>query len=242
MQLLLASNFNNSKKDDNGNRIAVALPDVNDFLSNIKKRIKKYDNVLFVVSNPSDFANNDFYGDLFFSALDLSGLQFKQKVILDGRNEDKARDLVNDSDIIFIAGGNTGQQNEFFKRINLQKHLSGYANLIVGASAGAMNLCNIVAILPDDMQNINIGDSDTYFTSGMGFFDRIIIPHFNGKESKYKRGGADAFEALLQLSNNEEFIAFNDDSYLLVDDNQIRCCGDIYKITKGVSVRVDSLD
>lgn len=118
MNLILASSLNNSKKDELGNWYAIALPNKYQFLPNIKKYISKYESVVFVANDPSDYEVTDEYANLFFSFIDLSNLKFDKKIILDNRNKDKAKEIIENADLIFLSGDSVYNQQAFLKKLN----------------------------------------------------------------------------------------------------------------------------
>ncbi|MDR0849912.1 MAG: Type 1 glutamine amidotransferase-like domain-containing protein [Christensenellaceae bacterium] len=229
MKLILASDFNNIQKDQQGNKYAVPFADSNLFLTNIKKYTLRYKNLVFIVSNPETLEINNFYGNLLFESLKLSKIDFEKKTILDNRNKNDAPEIIKDADLIFLSGGKVDIQSKFLNEINLNEHLKNYTGLLVGASSGAMNLCNRVVSFPENLEEINKNSLSKYFLNGLGFFDKIIIPHFDGENKKYTRGGTDAMKYLLELSVGNEIIAFNNDSYIFLAD-RIQYFGNIYII------------
>ncbi len=187
MKIILASSFNNTAKDENGKKYAVAIPDVNHFLTNLRKYTFKFDCVVMVANDPTDFETTDLYASLLFQSLKLSGLDFKTKVVFDNRNKDHAKEIFANADLIFLSGGEVDVQNKFFKNIEMGKLLRISTGLIVGGSAGAMNLCKTVLCFP-------------HFIKGVGFWNKIIVPHFDGANKFYKRNDTDEFNNLMDLS------------------------------------------
>lgn len=222
MKMILASSFNNYQKDKYGNKKPVALPNNNKFLFTIISNIKNINNVVLVVSDPTNIVMNDFFADLLFNSLSLSGLCFKNKIILDNRNKEDALEIIKNADLIFLAGGSVKIQSKFFSEINFKKILSEFNGLVVAGSAGAMNLCKTT---------VNFEEKN--FIPGIGMFDKIIIPHFDGKNRKYLRDGKDALNDLLDLSDKKEIIAFDNDSFIFKDENETKYFGEFYIIKNG---------
>lgn len=146
---------------------------------------------------------------------------------MDDRNKKVAEDIMKRSDVAFLAGGDTKTQLKFFDDINFRKILARYDGLVVGASAGAMNLCKLVACFPDDLNRINY---DKLLTKGLGFYDKVLIPHFDGENLIYKRNDEDALDHLLELSERRELLAFDNDAFILVDGDMARFFGNFYVI------------
>ena len=233
MAFILASSFNSNETDAEGNRFAVAMPDI--FVTDIRRYVKKFDNLVYVCSDPDLHEVTDYRGGLVFDSLDLSGLKFVNKVIIDGRNKEKAVELIKSADLVLLAGGRVDLQIKFFKEIGLREILENYKGLVIGGSAGAMNLCEIVFCFPESST-----DAKGFFFEGMGFYDKIVIPHFDGKNQRYTHeSDIDVVSHILQHSHGREFIAYDDDSYIVVRGNDIRYVGSFYTIRDG---RVQKFD
>ncbi|MEK7526698.1 MAG: Type 1 glutamine amidotransferase-like domain-containing protein [Patescibacteria group bacterium] len=224
MKIILASSFNNIAKTEDGKKYAVAISDDNQFLTNLKKYIPKFDSAVMVANDPTDFDTTDFYSDLLFQSLELSGLDFKTKVVFDNRNKDLAEEIFANADLIFLAGGKVDVQSVFFKDIKMAKLLRSNKALIVGGSAGAMNLCETVLNFPN-------------FIKGIGLCDKIIVPHFDGANKSYKRDGNDEYDNLMALSVNQELIGIDEHSYLLLTDKEVKPFGNIYRIIDKICQR-----
>ncbi len=217
MKIILASSFNNIAKDESGKKYAVPMSDDNLFLTNLRKYTPKLDCVVMVANDPTDFKTTDFYADLLFQSLKLSGLDFKTKVVFDYRNKDHAQEIFSNANLIFLSGGKVDVQNEFFKNVEMAKLLKTSSGLIVGGSAGAMNLCETVLCFPN-------------FITGIGLWNKIIIPHFDGVNKLYKRDDIDEYDNLMDLSIGRELIGIDENSYLLIIDNEVTSFGNIYRV------------
>ncbi len=217
MKIIFASSFNNIAKDKNGNKHAVPMSDNNLFLTNLRKYTPKFDCVVMVANDPTSFEITDFYADLLFQSLKLSELYFKTKVVFDNRNKDRAKEIFSNADLIFLSGGKVDVQNEFFNEVKMGYLLRTSTGLIVGGSAGAMNLCETVLCFPN-------------FIKGIGLWDKIIVPHFDGENKLYKRDNFDEFNNLMDLSIGRELIGIDEKSYLLMIDKEVIPFGNIYRV------------
>ena len=237
MAIILASSFNCTKKCRNSDkRRAIPITDVNAYLTNIKKFVQKYDNFVLIANDPSDCEMNDYRFGLVCQSLEMSGLIFKNKTFLDNRNKRKAKEIISNADLIFLQGGCLPCQLEFFARIGLKKLIQQHNGLIVGSSAGAMNLCQTVFNYPEVAEEIDDRQGNEFFLRGLGFYNQIFVPHFDGKKKRYCACTTD-FDPLrdyiLPLSHGREFIACNDGAYILLDGGAAQYFGDFYLIKDG---------
>jgi hypothetical protein len=226
MKIIFASSFNNTAKDENGKKYAVAISDANHFLTNLRKYTPKFDCVIIVANDPTDFETTDLYANLLFQSLKMSGLDFKTKIVFDNRNKNQAKEIFAKTDLIFLSGGEVGVQNVFFKNIKMGELLRSSMGLVVGGSAGAMNLCKTVLCFPN-------------FIKGIGLWDKIIIPHFDGANKHYWRNDNDKYNELMDLSVGRELIGIDDSSYLLLTDKEVRPFGNIYRIINRICQRFE---
>lgn len=217
MKIIFASSFNNIAKDETGNKHAIAMSDVYHFVTNLRKYTPKFDCVVIVANDPATFEITDFYAGLLFQSLKLSGFDFKTKTVFDNRNKDRGKEIFAEADLIFISGGKVDSQNAFFKDVEMGELLRASSGLIVGGSAGAMNLCETVLSFPN-------------FIKGVGLWDKIIVPHFDGVNKIYKRGDNDEYNNLMDLSVDRELTGIDENSYLLLTDKDVKPFGNVFRI------------
>jgi len=233
MAIILAGRLNASIKDKQGGRQIIPLEDTNMILTNIKKYTPKYESVAFVANNPADERENDDFSNMYFESLEKTGLVFKNKTVLDDRNREQSGEIIENADLIILCGGNIPKQNEFFWQIGMKKFLTATKGLIIGISAGAMNLCEKTFCLPESRDELN---THLWF-DGLGFFDRVIVPHFNGVTTR-PFNGINVDEYTFHKSYEYELLCFPNESYILLDEKGVHYFGDFYmiknsKISKG---------
>ena len=80
---ILTSTLETHIKNDEGVRIPIAMPNTNKILDNIKKYVKSYDRMVMVANGQYNFEENDSRAKILFDSMDMTGLKFKEKIILD---------------------------------------------------------------------------------------------------------------------------------------------------------------
>ncbi len=169
---------------------------------------------MMLASDPTAYEKNDQFLQLDRQALTLSGLHFQKYLVLDNRNKDKVKTVLDKTSLIFLSGGNTHQQNQFFSAIDLGKHLKDIDCPIVGISAGAMNCGNAVINSSEKSKNPDL----PLILKGMGISQYTIIPHFEKKQKN-----PDEMKLIIQVSQKMKIYALQDGSYLLNDTIYGRC-------------------
>ena len=219
MVLFLTSNIGGIKKE-NGQKIPVEFYSKNQFLLNMKKSLKSNKKFVLIASNPFNFEQNDKFLEMDIEALKLSGLSFDEYLILDNRNKTKIPEVLKDSSLIFLCGGNTYIQNQFFNEINLKKYIKGLDATIVGISAGAINSAEEVFNSPEKEDEL----SNPYILVGLGLTEFNIEPHFDINSNNTIQ-----IKSILDESYNRVIYGLPDGSY--IEGNKVY--GRCYKIYKG---------
>ncbi len=222
---------------ENGETIRKEIDKSNTFRDNLTKSLKKCDNFLFICNNPKYHESHLKSANMIFEALKEAGLPFKNCDVLDGENYNQAESLVKNADLIFLAGGKLKCQLKFFKKIGLKELLLESNAVVLGVSAGAMNLGEIGYNYPENRREVIFNKK---YLSGLGFYDFVIIPHFVEESGNlYCPKNVNLLKKYyLPDSQNQTFYALPNGSYILVDDKECRLYGEVYKIEKGEVVRI----
>lgn len=177
MKCILCSRLDLYDKDEFENKNPKNFGNKNRILDNIKKHTKKHDNFLFVTNNEFDSEATDVYANGTFKSFEMT-LPFKNYRILDSRTLGEIDTLISDADFIFFCGGHLPTQNKFFNDINLREKIKNTEALIIGASAGAMNMADIVYSIPEIEGESNDPDFKREL-KGLGLTDINVLPHYD---------------------------------------------------------------
>jgi len=211
---VLASSFNCNEQDENGVRYPIKMQD--NLVDVIKKYVKKFGTAAAVCSDPGAHDINDMYAEIMIQSFAFSDIEFEKFDVIDSRNTD-----LGNPDLIILAGEITGEgQVKFFDKIGLREKMHN-ADLVMGASLGAMNQCETAYMFPE-----NIDDPKGYFYSGLGIHNEIIVPHFHDYPE-------DVMKRVIKEAGDRELVAFNDDSFIIVDDDIVKYVGDFWSIKNG---------
>lgn len=210
---------------------------VNNFVAKLKKYHNKgFENFVYFAGDPKAYDENDFYANLYFKAFANSELKFENCILVDDRNCTKIREIITSADIVILGGGKLPSQNAFFNNIHLKLALSGYDGIIVGMSAGSMNLADVVFDFPElDEQTGN-----PHFLKGLGYTDINIVPHYNPTKKNYiLESGLDAWTTyVLPHSYKIKLYALVDGAYILIHNNRTEIYGEAYLIKDSIISKV----
>lgn len=228
MNLILTSgpNFTVEK---NGVIKAVKLSN-KDFVGYLKKNIVNTNNLLFICSNPDDYKKNEEYANAIERSLYLSGIKFEHTDLLDSRNWLFTKSLVKNSDLIILLGGDPVEQIEFFNNIELKAKIKGTKAYIMGISAGSINMANYVYCSKD--KNIE----KTLHYRGLGLTNINIEPHFNINDKKRMN------DVLIPDSKQTTFIALANESFITINNKDVKLYGDAYLFSEGNYKKIKSID
>lgn len=218
MRLFLVSNIGGIKKE-NGKKVPVSFFENNNFLKNMKESINDYNKFVIIASDADNYEQNDYYLKLDMDVSAMSGINFKENVVLDNRNKDDIVNVLKNSSLIFLSGGDTLKQNIFFNEINLKEYIKNIDACIVGISAGAINSAKIVFNSPEEEKDL----TNPSILEGLGLTTINVEPHFDcDKISKIQ------MDAILKESNNRVIYGLPDKSYIF--NNKVY--GKCYRVYK----------
>ncbi len=183
----------------------------------LSKDLRNCNNILFV---PGDYGNEKYtiYKDKIISWLDNIGINFKENHLV------SLDDELNDYDVIFLMGGNPIKQIEIINKINL-RNIINKAKVVIGVSAGAINLSNEAIYYNDYSEKIEI-------YNGIGLTDINVYPHFDINNKEF-------LEEVKMVSKIKTLIALPNESFIKLDDEQIEFCGDCYKVANDNIIKIN---
>ncbi len=230
--VFLTSDVGCIKKID-GVRIVSPIDDSNGIIEQIKKCLVKEDTFVYFASDPTCSHKTDMYAKFVFDSFKLSGFNFKNYIIIDDRFDGDLKNVVDSADIVFLTGGDTKTQMDFFERIGLRNILKDYKGVIIGQSAGSMNLANLVVCPPED-ESVS-----TYIWNGLGIVDINIEPHFSeddfSKDDFYNN-------KLKEISKIYPLYAYGDGAHIYYDGFNYSIYGNVYYLFDSKLEEINSVN
>lgn len=225
----LTSDFKNCEKINNG-RYVKPIDNTNGFVDSLKESLKGNKKIVFVVSDGyQEHEKNMIYVNIFFESLKLVGIQFDNYYVLEDSTRDKASEYISDADLVFLCGGRTAYQMKFFEEINLKKLLELYDGIVIGQSAGAINMAKLVYNSPEDIDN-----PDPIIYEGLGLTSINIEPHFELDDSNFDEVEKFQRSNIIEESYKRKIFGQCNGSYIKIDNNDyITISGETYIIENG---------
>lgn len=190
-----------------------------------KRELKDYNKIVFIASNPSIGEITDKYAENYLKWFEKIGINFKSNIVLDNRLDSKTMiNEIDDASLIYLMGGTTPLQMEFLRDNDLVESIVNADCLIMGLSAGAINMAK-TSIL-----TITCGHDKQEIYSGIGLVDKTVEPHFT----------LDKFnDELKELSYKYSIYGMSDESAIIDDEYECTFYGDIYLLKNGSAKRVE---
>ena len=208
------------------------LNPINGFVERMKAVLPPNPRALFICSDPDIPDLTCHWGADTVSAFAYANMAFRSYAVLDGANADEAAFLIHNSDILFLAGGHVPTQNAFFQEIGLPELLEDFEGVVMGISAGSMNLAAEVYAQPEEP-----GESHPdfpRFIPGLGLTGVNILPHYQ-KVRDMMLDGKRLFEDITYRdSMGRTFFALHDGSYIYQDEDTLLLCGRGYRLKNGI--------
>lgn len=203
----------------------------NNFYNNLKNSIKEFGKLVFIANDSSLYEENDINANFLANAFKKQMTEFKNVIVLDNRNKIQAKEHLENADLIFLQGGKLDCQIDFLREIGFINIKLKENCVIVGQSAGAMNLCKTVYYYPEVDEEIR----DDRFQNGLGFCDLVIIPHFNLENgNEYCLGNFNLLnDFFIPDSKGRVFFALTNGSYIIKDGYTTILFGESYILQDG---------
>ena len=182
----------------------------------LRENLPKRGSIVFISADPENYTQNDDDRDGMHEMLAECGLAFAQKHVIDRRTDEKeAVKLVREADCIWLMGGESKWQIELIRDLGLESELRESCAMILGVSAGSMNLGHYVAYVWDKPE----------FYEAIGLTNITIKAHFENGEW--------FLPTLLEMSMTHPIVAMEDMSAIFIKDDDIWKIGNLHLIYKG---------
>ena len=191
----------------------------------LREDLSRRESLVFISAWPEDYARNDDDSDGMHEMFAERGMAFSRHCVIDRRTgvADAVR-LVREADSVFLMGGDPILQMALIRDIGLVPELLSSGAVILGVSAGSMNMGRYVA---------DVWETKKLY-EGIGLADITVIGHY----------AEDAWfiPVLKEISMTRPVIAMEDESAIFIKDNAVLKLGNIHLVDKGkVTLLTDGL-
>ncbi|MDO5326998.1 MAG: Type 1 glutamine amidotransferase-like domain-containing protein [Clostridia bacterium] len=182
----------------------------------LRENLPKRESLVFISAWPEDYARNDDDSDGMHGMFVERGMAFARHHVIDRRTgaADAVR-LVREADCVFLMGGDVTKQMALIRDLGLVSELRVSRAMILGVSAGAMNMGRYVA---------DVWETKA-LCEGISLTDMIMKGHY-AKDAWF-------IPVLKEMSVTRPIVAMEDESAIFIQCDAIRCLGNIHWIDKG---------
>lgn len=151
-------------------------------------------------------------------------INIKKANILNGNmTKCDMKNIIENTDILFIMGGNTQKQNQFLEKYKLKKLIKETNAITIGISSGAINLAK-KSLCSKDLDD---GVERAVVYNGIGRINYTFEPHFDKNNPNF------LIEELYPLSNKIKIYRLPNETGIRISDNIYEIImGDLYVIYK----------
>ena len=190
-------------------------------ISNLEKALKqpelvkmlndklKNPDILIIPSQKGNMEKTEKYAKEAYELFEKCGITGAQRDIYQG-----GEIYLEAYDFIYLMGGSVKEQNEII--MPLHEQFITYHGVVMGMSAGAMNMCKEVLLISAHGESQEI----EYFP-GIGLFDGYIDVHVN-------RDNAEQIRELRECGKNVYCIT--DKGCLVICDGKVTTYGDVFRL------------
>ena len=182
----------------------------------LRENLHERNSLIFISAWPEDHARNDEDSDGMHEMFTERGMGFASHRVIDRRTDagDAVR-LLRDADCVFLMGGDATKQMALIRDLGLVSVLLSSRAMILGVSAGAMNLGRYVA--------------DVWETKAL--YEGINLTNITMKG--HYAEDAWFVPTLKELSMTRPIVAMEDESAIFIKADGTRKIGNIHWIDKG---------
>lgn len=186
----------------------------------LKTLIRKRNRFAFVASEfEVRHEVTDHYFQFFLSLFEDIGIHFDKKQVVDGRmTKEEAQNAIREADVVWLSGGDTPTQYHYFETYDLIDVIKNHTGVIIGISAGSINLSKIVIC------SITKEHEKPVIYPALGCVDLCVRPHFNR---------ACVPQELLDLTNTYEIYGLCDDALIVCSEDRTEFYGEVYLLYQG---------
>lgn len=214
---------------------------INGLEENLLRVLKNPCKALFIASSPDDVYMTEKHAYEMKETYEHSGIVFEEYILLDRRNQQAAKKLVENADFIILAGGHVPTQLDFFQELNLRQLLTGIDAVVMGISAGTMNSADTVYVHPEREGETTFTD-DRRYRQGLGLCKTMVLPHYQMIKNDVL-DGLRLFEDVAYADSAKsgyDFYCLPDGSYIHVHDGMEELRGEAYRIHDGKLTQISS--
>ncbi len=209
-----------------------ALDERNGFIELLRDIWRPDSRCLMIAAFSDAYDRNDEMTWFYSEAVKNAGLSWACFDLWDDRNPGCTTESLQSYDVIFLAGGHVPTQRRWFEYIRLKDLLEGYNGIVLGTSAGSMNMAETVYGWPEEPGESCDPNHELFFP-GLGLARTVVLPHYQKIKDNWLDGRRLMEDITCSHSHGKRFYAIPDGSYVLVRDGAEILFGESWLVSEG---------
>lgn len=194
------------------------------FSQSIKDK-KSIGGIVIIPSSPENVTKTRVYGAEIIDTFKANDIHFNQVKYIDTLEDlTGISNALNNYSVIFLMGGRTKVQNAFFEHIQLADVINHFNGIVIGQSAGALNMCRSTFLSPEHEES-----GEVEFLKGLGLVDFQLEVHFDVNNTLQKT---------FITSSIDDAYCISDNGAIIENGSQISIIGDVYQYAQGEFVKL----
>ena len=183
----------------------------------LQKILTERRSLVFISAWPDRYKQNDDDSTGMHQMFALRNMPFSHFSVIDERTGSGiAQKKIETASCLFLMGGNATMQMDFIHRKGIFEKIKAFEGVILGVSAGSMNMGNPV---------VDIYESTVPY-DGFGFLNLTIKAHYPLTDENLSN-------ATKQVSMKMPVTLMKDESAIFVTESGITMIGEIYRMDRG---------
>ncbi len=190
------------------------------FTEDFREQFYRYWNgggkLLYIASSFTDYEANERYCDEMLDKFGEIGAELEPEILDYRVSPEEAAVLIASADVIFLAGGDTLQQMEYFREYGLREAFADTRSdaVVIGMSAGSCNMADRVVLARDLTDNIPA--LSVY--EGLGLVSVNIEPHLDLSRQEH-------LEDIAEAAAVSPVYGLFDNSFILIQGDKTKIYG-----------------
>jgi dipeptidase E len=182
----------------------------------LKKYIHNQEIITFIAASFNDYQNNDRQIKALIKFFNQKNITFSKINVIDNRiTKEIAKQMIKETNIVFLMGGDPEEQMQNINKYELSKLLKRRDGLTIGISAGSMNQAEHV---------IDKEDDGIHDYKGFGLAKINIYPHLDFNNLAY-------LNEIKEVSKLIDLYALPNDSFIVIENEKPTFVGEYYQVS-----------
>ena len=194
-----------------------------DAMNDLNEELKKEATLAFIPTNFDDHDNNLERVNKIIQMFKNSNVEFKEGYLIDNQvTKEEAIEIMKKSDVVFLTGGNPLEPIDGINNLGIRDAIKKYGKIIVGMSAGSMNMASKVLLAKDEEEDI----PETVVYDGICLTDINIEPHCDFENKEH-------WQDLLEASKINKIYCMVDNCSIVIKGSETKIYGNYCIINNG---------